>query len=193
MNRNRIIQDHAADIIQIIGAIALSLVYQFIIPLSWFPLDSFTRPTVKHGDPGTNIIIFTISQWYFSFSVVWFFKRDNKFINNFLIYSIPPLYGMFILEVFGFRLVYDYIHIIPLIVAFLIFFTQLKSIIPKFVTLNLLVSSIWLYLAYFFRLAYYDDSIGIFTFKLILICIVDLTIAFIVWKLQKKDHLKGIM
>jgi hypothetical protein len=193
MNPSAIIRDHAIEILQIIGAIALSSIYQFIIPLSWFPLDSFTRPTVKHGDPGTNIIIFTISQWYFSFSVVWFFKRDNKFINNFLIYSIPPLYSMLILEFFGFRLFYDYIHIIPLIVAFTIFFTQLKNITPKFVVLNILISSIWLYLAYFFRVAYYDDSIGFFTFKLSLICIVDLIIAFIVWKLQKKELLKGIM
>ena len=193
MNTNRITRDHATEILQIIGAVALSLVYQFIIPWSWFPLDSFTRPTVKHGDPGTNVIIFTISQWYFSFSVVWFFKRDNNFINNFLIYSIPPLYAIFILEFFGFKLFYDYIHIIPLIVAFSIFFTQLKSITPKFVILNILVSSIWLFLAYFFRLAYYDDSIGIFTFKLVIIGIIDLIIAFIVWKLQKLDHLKGIM
>jgi hypothetical protein len=125
--------------------------------------------------------------------IVWFFKRYNKFINNFLIYSIPPLYSMLILEFFGFRLFYDYIHIIPLIVAFTIFFTQLKNITPKFVVLNILISSIWLYLAYFFRVAYYDDSIGFFTFKLSLICIVDLIIAFIVWKLQKKELLKGIM
>ena len=193
MNLNAIIRGNMIEILQIIGAIALSLVYQFIIPLSWFPLDSFTRPTVKHGDPNTNIIIFTISQWYFSFSIVWFFKRDNKIINNFLIYSIPPLYSMLILEFFAFRLYYDYIHIIPLIVAFSIFFTQLKSITPKFVILNILVSSIWLFLAYFFRLAYYDDSIGIFTFKLVIIGIIDLIIAFIVWKLQKLDHLKGIM
>jgi hypothetical protein len=188
----KIVREHSTEIFQIVGAIILSFVYQLVIPLSWFPLDSLTRPTVRHGDPGSNIIIFTISQWYFSFSVVWFFKRDSKFINNFLIYSIPALYPILILEVFGFGLIYDYIHILPLVVAFIIFFTQLDTIKPKFVILNLLISSVWLYFAYFLRLAYYDDSIGFFTFKLLIICIVDLTIAFIVSKLQKKYSLKEI-
>jgi hypothetical protein len=192
MKALEIVLDHSTEIFQIVAAIVISFVYQLVIPLSWFPLDSFTRPTVKHGDPGTNIIIFTISQWYFSFSLVWFFKRDNKIINNFLLYSIPALYPMFILEVFGFRLIYDYIHILPLVVGFAIFFTQIDTIKPKFVILNILLSAVLLYFAYFLRLAYYDDSIGFFTFKLLLICIVDLTIAFTVSKLQKKYSLKKI-
>ncbi|TFG19594.1 MAG: hypothetical protein EU533_06645 [Promethearchaeota archaeon] len=192
MNLCRLIRENFFGILQVIGAIIITLVYQFIIPLSWFPLDNFMRPSVEHGDLGTNIIIFTISQWYFSFSVVWFFKRDNKFINNFLIYSIPPLYSMLILEFFGFGLYYDYIHLIPLIVAFVIIFTQLETLKPKFVTINIIVSCIWIYLAYFWRVAYYDDSINFLTFKLVIICIVDLIIAFIIAKLQKKVYLKEI-
>ena len=192
MKAYKVIQENYVEILQVIGAIIINLVYQFIIPLSWFPLDSFTRPTVAHGDPRTNIIIFTISQWYFSFSVVWFFKRNNKFINNFLIYSITPLYPMLILEFFGFGLYYDYIHILPLIVAFLIFFTQLESLKPKFVIINIIISCIWIYLAYFWRLAYYDDSVGFLTFKLVIICVVDLTIAFIIRQLQKKVNIEEI-
>ena len=99
---------------------------------------------------------------------------------------------MLILEFFGFGLYYDYIHILPLIVAFLIFFTQLESLKPKFVIINIIISCIWIYLAYFWRLAYYDDSVGFLTFKLVIICVVDLTIAFIIRQLQKKVNIEEI-
>jgi len=186
MNPKCFIRGYLTEILQIMGAIGISLLYQFVFPLSWMPLDSRLRPWIQHGDPGTNVIILTISQWYFSFSVVWFFKRTNKFINNFLIYSIPPLFSIIMLEFYVFAIFYDYIHLLPLIVAFLIFFTQLESIKPKYVGLYLLLLSIWLFTDFFLRLAYYDDPLPFFVFKLVLICIVDILIAFIIHKLQKK-------
>jgi hypothetical protein len=168
----------------------MSIVFQFLIPLSWQPLDSYLKPTIQHGDPGTNVIILTISQWYFSFSIMWFFKRSNKFINNFLIYSIPPLFSILMLEFYVFKIYYDYIHLLPLIVAFLIFFTQIETIKPKLVIWNILLLSIWLFTTFSLRLAYYNDPLSFFAFKLTIICIVDITIAIIIRQLQKKYHIK---
>ena len=59
--------------IQLTIATLISLIFQFIIPFSWHPLDTFQYGARNHGDPGANIIIFTISQWYFSFSITWLF------------------------------------------------------------------------------------------------------------------------
>jgi len=186
-----IIRGHSTEILQFIGAIIISIVFQFLIPLSWQPLDSYLKPTIQHGDPGTNVIILTVSQWYFSFSVMWFFKRSNKFINNFLIYSIPALFSIFMLEFYVFKIYYDYIHLLPLIVAFLIFFTQIESIKPKFVIWNILLLSIWLFITFSLRLAYYNDPLSFFAFKLAIICIIDITIAIIIRQLQKKYHAKS--
>ena len=185
-----IIRGHSTEILQFIGAIIISIVFQFLIPLSWQPLDSYLKPTIQHGDPGTNVIILTISQWYFSFSIMWFFKRSNKFINNFLIYSIPPLFSILMLEFYVFKIYYDYIHLLPLIVAFLIFFTQIETIKPKLVIWNILLLSIWLFTTFSLRLAYYNDPLSFFAFKLTIICIVDITIAIIIRQLQKKYHIK---
>ena len=190
MNLYRIIRGHPTETLQIMGAIVISMIFQFLIPLSWQPLDSYLKPTIKHGDPGTNIIILTISQWYFSFSVMWFFKRSNKFINNFLIYSIPPLFSIFILEFYAFRIYYDYIHLLPLIVAFLIFFTQLESIKPKFVIWNIILLSVWLFTTFSLRLAYYNDPLSFFAFKLGVICLVDIIIAITIRLMQKRHQMK---
>jgi len=190
MHAYNIIRGHSIEILQIIGAIIMSIVFQFLIPLSWQPLDSYLKPTIQHGDPGTNVIILTISQWYFSFSIMWFFKRSNKFINNFLIYSIPPLFSILMLEFYVFKIYYDYIHLLPLIVAFLIFFTQIETIKPKLVIWNILLLSIWLFTTFSLRLAYYNDPLSFFAFKLTIICIVDITIAIIIRQLQKKYHIK---
>jgi hypothetical protein len=66
-------------LIQIIVSVAISLTFQFIIPLAWQPLDAFEAGRmIYHGEEGTNIVIFTVSQWYFSFSISWHLKRDNK-------------------------------------------------------------------------------------------------------------------
>ena len=186
----KVLRAHVTEILQIIGAIVISIVFQFVIPLSWQPLDSYLKPTIQHGDPGTNVVILTISQWYFSFSVVWFFKRSNKFINNFLLYSFPPLFSIFIMEFYVFRIYYDYIHLLPIIVAFLIFFTQIESIKPKFVIWNILFLSIWLFTTFSLRLAYYNDPLSLFVLKLAIICIVDIIIAIIVHQLHKKYQMK---
>ena len=155
-------------VIQLVIAIAISFFFQFLIPFSWQPLDTFQYGAKQHGDPGSNLVIFTISQWYFSLSIAWLFYRENPYINNFLIYSIVPLGMIIVYEFSVLFLYYDYIHITPLIIdAYLIWKcrqTLLKRFAPYIITLN----SMWLLSVYFFNLAYYNEELLIFIRNIII-------------------------
>ena len=155
-------------LIQIFIALIVSLLFQFVIPFSWQPLDTFLYGVKKHGDDGANIVIFTISQWYFSLSIAWLIFRENPYINNFLIYSIIPL-GMIVLyEFFVLHLYYDYIHLTPIIVDIYLIWkkrnTLLKIYTPYFITINI----IWLLLVYFLKLAYYSEDLLIYVRNIII-------------------------
>ncbi len=144
-------------LIQIIVAVIISLIFQFIIPLAWQPLDAFEAgKLIHHGDEGTNIIIFTVSQWYFSFSVSWHLKRDNKYINNFLIYSIPGLTSIVFIEFFIYGLYYDYIHLLTLVTAIYIIIKKKYTLIPIQAIPNFILITFWLFSVYFLRLAYFN-------------------------------------
>ncbi|MFX1313656.1 MAG: hypothetical protein ACFFHD_13760, partial [Promethearchaeota archaeon] len=71
-------------LIQVAIATIISLLFQFLIPYWWQPLDTFQHGIKQHGDVGANIVIFTISQWYFSLSIAWLIYHDNPYLNNFL-------------------------------------------------------------------------------------------------------------
>ncbi|MHA1670089.1 MAG: hypothetical protein ACTSV5_05860 [Promethearchaeota archaeon] len=147
--------------IQIIVAVVISLMFQFIIPLSWQPLDLYEAgKIIQHGDEGTNIIIFTVSQWYFSFSISWHLRRDNKYINNFLVYSIPGLSTIVFIEFFLYGLYYDYIHLLTYVTALYIIAKKKESLIPSHAIPNFIVVTIWLFSVYFLRLAYFNSPFG---------------------------------
>ena len=55
--------------IQISIATIISLLFQFLIPYSWQPLDAYRYGAVPHGFEGTNLVFFTLSQWFFSLSI----------------------------------------------------------------------------------------------------------------------------
>ena len=155
-------------IIQISIATIISLIFQFLIPFSWQPLDTFLYGVKQHGDPGANIVFFTISQWYFSFSIAWLFYRKNPYINNFLIYSIAPL-GMIVLyEFFVLYLFYDYIHITPVIVDVYLIWKKKDTLSQRFALYVIPLNIIWLFLVYFLRLAYYKEDLLVY-FRNILI------------------------
>lgn len=144
-------------LIQISVTIVISLLFQFIIPLSWQPLDMFEAGKfIQHGDEGTNIIIFTLSQWYFSLSIAWYLKRDNKYLNNFIVYCIPGLSSIIFIEFFYYGLYYDYIHILPLITAIYILTKKNSTLFPKYMIPNFLLVTFWLFSVYFLGLAYYQ-------------------------------------
>lgn len=147
-------------IIQLAIATLISLLFQFVIPFWWQPLQFYNNGTnAQHGDPGLNLVIFTISQWYFSLSIAWFIYRENIYLNNFLAYSIVPLSTILIPEFFIYRLYYDYIHILPFIVGTYITWKKRDTLFEKYVIPNFILVSIWFYIVYFLKLAYYQGPI----------------------------------
>ena len=125
-------------------AITISLVFQFLIPVSWRPL-----PTVIGEDFESWNVIFTLSQWFFSFSIAWFFFRDNRYINNYLICSILPLGVIVALEFTVLFLYYDYLHLLPFIIDMYILWKK-RGIINRKLMLSFLVFfSIWFLVDYF--------------------------------------------
>ena len=153
---------HTITIIQFAIAILISLTFQFLIPFSWQPLDTFLYGAKQHGDPGANIIIFTISQWYFSLSIAWLFYRKNPYINNFLIYSIVPLGIIVIYEFVVLFLYYDYIHITPIIIDIYLIWKGKETFFRKFAPPIIILNISWFLSVYFFKLAYYNEDLLIF-------------------------------
>ena len=143
-------------IIQLAVALIISLLFQFVIPYTWQPLYAYgNNPNIKHGDLGTNLVFFTISQWYFSLSIVWFLRRDNKYINHFILYSIFPLSLIVVLEFSVLGLYYDYVHIFPLIIAFYITWEKRDSLISHYIIYYTIFLTSWVFTVYFLKLAYY--------------------------------------
>ncbi len=149
-------------IIQITIAVIISLVFQFLIPYWWQPLDTFLHGIKQHGDEGVNIVIFTISQWYFSLSIVWLIYPDNPYLNNFLIYSIVPLGIIVAYEFFFIFLFWDYIHLIPVILDIYLILKKRETLRQKFAPFIILLNTIWLFSVYFLKLAYYGVDLSIF-------------------------------
>jgi len=144
--------------IQVMIATIISLLFQFVFPMNWQPLDvALYGPNIKHGDPDINIVISTVSQWYFSFSIAWLIYRDNPYINNFLIYSLGSLVLILFAEIFILHVFWDYIHIPPLIVAVYLLSKKRKSLHQEWFPHYFTFTSIWLFLAYIFQLSYLGE------------------------------------
>jgi hypothetical protein len=157
-------------LIQILIAVFISLLFQFLIPYSWQPLHLFTYGiNTKHGDPETNLVIFTVSQWYFSGSVAWFFYRENKYLNNFLFYSVAPLSTIVIPEFIVYFLFIDYIHLLPFFVGIYIFWKKRETVEVKQFFPNFIIASSWLFIVYFLKLAYFQAKLIDFFFNWLVI------------------------
>ena len=174
-------------LIQISIATIISLIFQFWIPFSWQPLDTFLYGSRSHGDPGANLVIFTISQWYFSFSISWFIYRDNPYINNFLIYSIVPLGIIFFYEFFFLFLYYDYIHVFPFIVSIYLIWKKRDTLSQRLGIYVIVLNISWLFLVYFLRLAYYNEDLLIYLRNTLIYSILWIFLSFL-FKEKKKDE-----
>jgi len=174
-------------IIQISFTTILSIIFQFLIPFSWQPLDRFLYGVKQHGDPGANIVFFTISQWYFSLSIAWLFYRNNPFINNFLIYSIIPLGMIVIYEFFILFLFYDYIHITPVIVDICVIWRKKETLSQKFALYVVPLNIAWLFLVYFLRLAYYNEDLLIFIRNVLIYSVLWISLSFM-FKTKKENE-----
>lgn len=174
--------------IQLVIAVTVSLLFQFVIPMNWQLLYFFgTGPNVQHFDEGANIVIFTVSQWYFSLSIAWFIKRDNPYINNFLIYSLIGLVLTIVTEIASYGLFYDYYHLLPFGVAIYIFWKKRDTINPKYVIHNSIFLTIWLLLVYFLRLAYFQAPVGEYLIRLVIIVLLGYVLAYIIKYLKERE------
>ena len=174
--------------VQIMTATVISLVFQFLIPFSWQPLDTFLYGIRQHGDPGTNLVIFTISQWYFSISLAWFIYRDNPYINNFLIYSIVPLGIIVIYEFFFLYLYYDYIHITPVIIAAYLIWKRRETLSRKSAFYIIPVNISWLFSVYFLKLAYYNEVLLFFIRNVLIYTALWILLSFF-FNSKSRDHI----
>ena len=177
-------------LIQITLATLISLCFQFLIPFSWQPLDTFLYGPSSHGDPGTNLVIFTISQWYFSLSVVWLIFRDNPYINNFLVYSIVPLGIITFYEFFFLHLYYDYIHIAPIIIDIYLIWKKKETLSQKYAFHIILINISWLYSVYFLKLAYYSEELLIYIRNLLIYIVLWIILSFI-FKSKRRNGLNS--
>ena len=177
-------------LIQITIATIISIIFQFLIPFSWQSLDTFLYGVRQHGDPGTNLVIFTLSQWYFSLSLAWLFYRDNPYINNFLIYSIIPLGIIVIYEFFFLFFYYDYIHITPVIIDIYLIWKRRETLSRKFVLYIIPINIFWLISVYFLKLAYNNEDLIIYIRNIIIYSTLWVALSFL-FKKKKDNKEKG--
>ncbi|TFG07421.1 MAG: hypothetical protein EU539_04930 [Promethearchaeota archaeon] len=165
--------------IQLFIATIISLIYQFVIPLNWNPLDvAMFGPDIEHGDPKRNIQIATISQWWFSFSVAWFIYRENPYVNNFLVYSIFSSGTIILLEIVLFGLFWDYIHIVPFLVNCYILWKKRDTLFQKWLPYYLILFTSWYFLVFIFDLAYFGAPIWMIVFDFVSMVILGIGLSF---------------
>jgi len=143
-------------LIQIIVAIAISLCFQFVIaPFIVDPIMAFVT-----GEPqDSSRIIITLSQWFFSFSVVFFLDPHNKLINNYLFCGFLPV-TFFLLYKFIFLQVFvDFLHVLPILVNIIILWKIRNSINLKLISICSLFLAIWLAADRLLELAYIEFPI----------------------------------
>lgn len=176
-------------IIQLEVALIISLLFQFVIPFSWQPLNAYGKDyTITHGHPRFNLVFFTVSQWYFSLSIVWFLRRDNKYINHFILYSIFPLSLIIVFEFSVLGLYYDYIHIFPLIIAFYITWKKRDSLIPYYIIYYTVFFTVWLFTVYFLKFAYFGAPLLTFILNWSVNTLLNIGYTFFVIYLKKKSR-----
>lgn len=171
--------------------ILVSFLFQFIIPYSWQPLHFYTNGiNAQHGDPESNLVIFTVSQWYFSISVAWFIDRDNKILNNFLVYSIAPLLTVLIPEFIVYFLYIDYIHLLPFLVGIYILWKKRETVEESHYLPNFLFVSIWLFVVYFLELAYFQALLVDFIINWLLLSILGFLFFLFIRYLKKRVEIQ---
>lgn len=166
-------------LLQIATATVISLLFQFVFPLTWQPLD-FTMygPNIKHGDYNMNFVIVTVSLWYFSFSIAWLLYQDNPYVNNFLIYSLPTLFLIAFMDLFYYHLFWDFIHFTPLVVGSILLWKKRDTLHQRWLPYYLIFLSVWIYSVYFLHLAYFLIPLTLYTFNYIVVTSLAVAITF---------------
>ena len=174
-------------IFQLSLATIIVLLFQFVFPYNWQPLDlAMYGPDIKHGDPNANVVAFTVSIWYFGLSFGVIIYPDNPYINNFLIYSLVPLLGIIFIGFTHYLLFWDYIHLTPFIVDIYLIWKKRDTLDQKYVPPYLIFVTIWLFTVYFLKLAYFGATLDVYIWNWILNIGLGIALSFM-WR-EKKDH-----
>lgn len=126
--------------IQIGIAVCISIFFQFV--LDPYIYDPYIRDQMTGlFEAGDAIVICSLSMWFFSFSLAFFYYK-NELLTNYLICSFIPLLIIVIAE-FTFFLFYDFLHIPPVIVVCYILCKYRQTIRLKYVALSSLFLILW--------------------------------------------------
>jgi len=175
-------------LIQLSIATVLTLLYQFVLPIAFLPLDAYIQVNdiPNYGVP--NQVIFTLTQWTFSLSIVWLLYRENKYLNNYLIYSMIPLLTTFFGELFMFGLFWDYIHVVPIFICFYIILKKRDMLEQRYFYYANGFNVLWSYAVYFLRLAYYSEVFLVFTINMMILVSLNFGLSFNFRKSKKKPQ-----
>ena len=136
--------DNKKFLVQILIAAAISVVFQlFIDP---FIYDPYVRQAMAGGfiDPGDAIVITSMSMWFFSFSIAFFYYPENEIINSYLLCSFVPLIGIVAGE-FICLMFYDFLHLPPvIIIAIFIFWKGRETLDMRTIAISSIILSFWL-------------------------------------------------
>lgn len=166
-------------LIQVSIAAIITLLYQFVLPITFLPLDVYVIThdiPFDYGEP--NQVIFTLTQWSFGLSIAWLIYRDNKYLNNYLIYSVIPLITTFFGELIMFGLFWDYIHVVPLVVGFYIILKKSDMLEQRYFYYANVLNVVWAYAVYFLKLAYYSEVFLIFTINMTILVFLNFILSY---------------
>jgi len=128
-------------LIQIVIAINISILFQLIIdPLIYDPY--IRQQAVVFPETGESIVICSLSMWFFSFAIAFFYYPENNVINSYLYCALVPLALLVGIE-FAFLFFIDFLHIFPLLVIGIILWKRRSTIKLRNVAITSLVLIIW--------------------------------------------------
>ena len=132
--------DKKRFLIQILIAVVISVLLQILVVP--FIIDPLTRKFPTLFETRATILITTLSFWFFSFSVAFFYYPENEIINSYLLCSLIPLV-IIIVQEFISLFFFDVLHLLPIIVVILIAWKNPNTINLKNVTITSPMLIIW--------------------------------------------------
>ncbi len=143
-------------IIQIVIAIGITLLFQFVLPSTWQPFYNIVGD-VFGSEAGSGIA--ELSLWFFALSVSWLIYRDNPYLNSLFMYSLIPLGAILVFELAFYFLFWDFVHILPFLIGIYVLLKKRDTLKRKYILLFTFALTGWIFLAYYLGLAYSVMSI----------------------------------
>ena len=133
--------DRKKFLIQILIAVGISIFFQLIID-PWI-YDPYIRNVMGGLEGEDAIVITSLSMWFFSFSIAYFYYPKNEIITNYLICALLPL-ALIVGVEFARLFFIDFLHIPPLITIGYILIKQRDTLKLKLVAITSVILSLWM-------------------------------------------------